>query len=266
VDILVVFDVSASMAPYTDGIQNAVIALGAADQTIFDQVAGYHAGFTLNAPVALNADAPAPDGQTCTQLGALVRPRESCSAEVMGRPYLTEEDNVILSLGCLAAPITGAPLPMEYEDPLTLAALEAILRSDADPALSTCNEGFHRPGDPLLVVLVIDDEDASGGSISSYIPGVVASQGSDNLANMGVLLIGADDASCDDGGGGTTGDPGCDAIPSCRVGAFLESIFAGLPDDHVRRMNLCRALDDDPGEIAADIDQHLTDLYAVICG
>ncbi len=266
------------MAPYSVGILETIFALGAGIEGVLAEVGDYHFGITFNSSPLDNQDAYAlprsPDTDRCTELGALIRGQDECAATFEGRAYITAADELGAGLSCLAGPLTSVSLAYPHEEQRTLDTLVAVLESALRPALAVCNEGFHAAGDPLIVVIIVDDVDLSTTSVIEAVGDSIASQGT-SLRNVGVLLIGADPSSCTDGGGtgGTTegssstgSEPACEAVPSCRVHDFIRSGFPGsLIDDNVRQSNICRTLEDDTAAVAAEVEQHLVELIATVC-
>ncbi len=273
------------MAPYASGVLDAVFALGPAFEEVLADVGDYHFGITFNSPPLVNTDAymlpPDPVTDSCTELGALVRGQSDCVDEFEGRPYLTSADELGSGLLCLSGQLPSGMLLFEHEEQRTLDTLVAILESDDDPALSACNEGFHERGDPLIVVVIIDDLDLSMTDVTVAVARAIASQGGGTLDNVGIILIGADPAECEgDSGTGTTttgdgtsssstgsAEPSCDATPSCRVHEFLVSAFPGeLYENNIRQTNICNAIDAETSGVAGGVEQQFIDLFAAVCG
>lgn len=261
-DILVLTDVSLSMAPFANGIINVLLALGTRIEETFEGVGSYNLALGYNVPPVVNEQAfevPA-DGEGCTQLGALVRGIDTCVEDFGGRPYLTNEDDLGAGLTCLGGGLIGGQWDASYETPRTLDSVVALLEGEDDPALSACNAGFHRSPDPLLIILIVDDEDASETSVLQAVTSAVATQGT-SLENLGLFLIGADASGCPDD------EPNaCGALPACRVQEFIDRGFnnVGL-GDNVRRFNICRSLERDSAAVADDLLDQITAVVDNVC-
>lgn len=261
-DILIITDVSLSMATFANGIINVLLALGTRIEETFDGVASYNIALAYNVAPFVNQQAfEVPmDGEGCTQLGALVRGIDACVEEFDGRPYLTNDDDLGAGLSCLGGGLIDTQWDESYETPRTLDSLVALLEGEDDPALSACNEGFHRSPDPLLIILIVDEEDESETSVLEAVTSAVATRGT-SLESVGVFLIGADASGCPDD------EPnGCGAYPVCRVQEFLDRGFnnVGL-GDNVRRFNICRSQERDSASVADALLVQMTATLQNIC-
>ncbi|MCR9164927.1 MAG: hypothetical protein ACE37F_30710 [Nannocystaceae bacterium] len=261
-DILVLTDVSGSMAPLAGGIINVLLAIGTRIEEAFEGVGTFNIALGYNVAPVVNQQAyeiPA-GGEGCTQLGALVRGVDECAEDFELRPYLTDDDDLGAGLTCLGGGLISAQWDPSYETPRTLDSIVALLEAEDDPALTACNEDFHRSPDPLLIVLIIDAEDESEASVLEAVTSAVATQGT-SLENVGLFLIGADASGCPDD------DPNaCDAHPSCRVQEFIDRGFTNVGlGENVRRFNICRSLERDSAAVADDLLVQMTAVVQNIC-
>lgn len=261
-DILILTDVSLSMATFANGIINVLLALGTRIEETFEGVGSYNIALGYNVPPVVNEQAfeVPPSGEGCTQLGALVRGIDACVEDFDGRPYLTNEDDLGAGLTCIGGGLIGTQWDASYETPRTLDSIVALLEGDDDPALSACNEGFHESPDPLLIIVIVDEEDESETTVLEAVTSAVATQGT-SLESVGVFLIGADASGCPDD------EPNvCGARPVCRVQEFIDRGFnnVGL-GDNVRRFNICRSLERDSAAVADDLLVQITAVVQNLC-
>ena len=261
-DILVLTDVSLSMAPFANGIINVLLALGTRIEETFEGVGSYNIALGYNVAPVVNEQAfevPAA-GEGCTQLGALVRGIDACVEDFDGRPYLTDEDNLGAGLTCLGGGLIGAQWDASYETPRTLDSIVALLEAEDDPVVSVCNEGFHQSPDPLLIILIVDEEDESEATVLEAVTSAVATQGT-SLESVGLFLIGADASACPD-----DQPNACGAHPVCRVQEFVDRGFnnVGL-GDNFGRFNICRSLERDSAEVADDLIVQITAVVQDLC-
>ncbi len=261
-DVLFLTDVSLSMAPFANGIINVLLALGTRIEETFDGVRSYNIALGYNVPPVVNEqafDVPS-GGEGCTQLGALVRGIDACVEEFDGRPYLTHEDDLGAGLTCIGGGLIGTQWDPSYETPRTLDSIVALLEGEGDPTLSVCNDGFHESPDPLLIIVIVDEEDESETTVLEAVTSAVATQGT-SLESVGVFLIGADASGCPDD------EPNaCGAHPVCRVQEFIDRGFnnVGL-GKNVRRFNICRSLERDSAAVADDLVEQITALVRNLC-
>lgn len=257
-DILFLTDVSVSMAPFAQGIINVILALGTRVDETFGGVGSFNLAFAYNAPPNVNEQAVEvpPNGEGCTQLGALVRGVDDCVYDYDGRPYLTEGDDLGAGMTCLAGGLIAGQWSPLYETPQTLDTIVAFLEGES--TLSACNAGFHTPPNPLLIILIVDSEDESQASVIQAVTAAVAARGT-SLESVGLFVIGADASGCPD-----DQPNACNALPACRVQEFIQAGFTNVGlSDNVRRFNICRALEEDAADVADDL---LGQLSAVISG
>ncbi len=264
VDILILTDVSLSMAPFANGIVNVLLALGTMIETTLADVGTYRLGLAYNAPPISNEGAfSVPEGTNqCTQLGALVRGQDDCVEAFDSRPYVNEGDDLGSGLTCLAQAVISGEFNPAYERPQTLDSLLALLEVDDDPVLTACNEGFHQAPDPLVVILIVDADDESDASVLEAVTRAVATQGSPSLRKVGVFVVGADASGCP-----STAQNECGARPACRVQEFLDRGFTnvGLPGN-VRRFNICRSLEENSADVASSLLAQLSAVLVEVCG
>lgn len=264
-DILVITDVSLSMAPFAQGIVELFIAMGARLDETFEGLQSYNIALTYNvAPVVneLAFEVPA-EGDGCTQLGALVRGIDECVEEFDGRPYLTKKDQLGTGLECIAGGLSSH-YDLSHERPRALDSVVAFLESGRDDALSACNAGFHDPSDPLLIVLIVDSDDESDLSPLEAATSAIGAEGS-SLENIGVFLIGADASNCPDEEANE-----CGAEPACQVQEFLDIGFNNASlGANLRRFNLCRAHDErgdaDVAAVADDLIAQMSAVFPALC-
>jgi len=263
-DILILTDVSVSMAPFAAGIVNVLLALGTRIEDTFGGVGGYRLALTYNVPPVVNEGAYSvpPEGEQCTQLGALVRGQDDCVEAFEGRPYLTDADDLGAGLSCLAAGLVGGQWDESYETPRTLDAIVSVLEAEGQPATAACNEGFHRSPDPLLIIVIVDSEDESEASVLEAVTDAVATQGT-SLENVGIFVIGADASGCPDQ---DILENECGALPSCRVQEFIDRGFNNVSlGGNVRRFNICRSLEDDSAAVADDLLEQISAVVLNLC-
>ena len=259
-DILFITDVSVSMAPFAQGIINVLLALGTRVEETFGGVGTYNLAFAYNAPPAVNDQAleVPPDGDGCTQLGALVRGIDDCVYDFDGRPYLTDEDDLGAGMTCLAGGLISGQWSPLYETPQTLDTIVAFL--EGEYTLSVCNAGFHTSPGPLLIILIVDDEDESQSSVLQAVTTAVATQGT-SLEPVGLFVIGADTADCPE-----SLPNACNAKPACRVGEFIDRGYTNVGlGDNVRRFNICRSLETDSSAVADDFIAQISAVISGVC-
>jgi hypothetical protein len=162
-DILFVIDQSLSMEEQCVE-ESLVLALVGAYQEIFAAIAGnvdsFHIGLTTASILPEN---PA----ECRDMGALLRGKlgdECYETKVHGTPYLDERQENAAQLSeaifCLAKAGTVGDGPVEQANARPVEAMLAAL----DPARSApggCNEGFVRPGAPLLTFMFTNSDQAN---------------------------------------------------------------------------------------------------------
>lgn len=264
VDIVILTDVSISMAPFANGILNVILAMGTMIDATLADFGTYRLALAFNAPPLVNEGAFSlpQDGKQCTQLGALVRGQDACVEEFDSRPYLTEADDLGPALTCLAQGVISGGLNAAYERPQIFDTLLAILEVDDDPTLAACNEGFHQAPDPLVVIVIADADDQSDATVLDAVTRALASQGGESLENVGVFVIGADGSGCP-----SDTPNACGALPACRVQEFADRGFSnvGLPDN-VRRFNICRSLEENSADVAAALLAQLSAVLVSVCG
>lgn len=264
VNILILTDVSVSMAPFASGIVNVLLALGAQIEETLASVGTYRLALAFNSPPIVNAGAYfVPEGgEGCEQVGALIRGQDACVEEFDRRPFLTESDDLGGGLTCLAEGVLAVGLNPAYERPRILDTLLAILGATDEPALSVCNEGFHESPDPLVVIVIADAEDESDVSVIEAVTRAVGTQQGPNLKKIGVLVVGEDTSACPDDAGSD-----CAAEPACRVQEFIDSGFSGPLEGNVRRFSICRSLEENnSAEVAADLLDQLRPVLVSVCG
>lgn len=261
-DLLILTDVSLSMAPFATGIINVLVALGTLVESTFAEFGTYRVGMVFNAPPVLNENAfSVPDGgEGCTQLGALVRGQGACIQDFDERPYLTEQDALGPGLTCLSEGLLMGNVNVAYEQPRILDALLAVLGADNDPAREICNEGFYESSDPLVVIVIADAEDESDASVLEAVTRAIGTQPGTSLRNIGVFVIGEDTAMCPE-----DVESECVAEPACKLQEFLDSGFSGPLEGNVRRFSICRSQEDDPAAVAQSLLDQLTPVIAQVC-
>ncbi len=260
-DILIVTDVSLSMAPFATGIINVLLALGTRIEDTLGGVGTYNLALSYNVPPNVNEGAfeVPPDGEGCTQLGALVRGQDACVEEFDGRPFLTEMDDLGAGLTCLAGGLIGGQWNAIYETPRTLDSIVAFLENDT--SVAACNAGYHQSPDPLLIILIVDSEDESESTVLQAVTAAVATQGT-SLESIGVFTIAADASMCPD-----EEENECGALPACRVQEFLDSGFSNVGlGDNLRRFNICRSLEMDSAAVADDLLEQMSGVIVNLCG
>jgi len=264
VDLLILTDVSVSMAPFANGIVDVLLALGTEIEESLAGVGTYRIALAYNAPPIVNQGAfSVPDGgEGCTQVGALVRGRDACVEEFGGRPFLTEGDDLGSGLTCLADGVISGNLNAAYERPRILDTMLAVLGADEDPTLAACNEGFYEAPAPLVVIVVADADDESDATVLEAVTQAVATQDTPNLRSIGVFVIGADASQCP-----TEDENECGAEPACRVQEFIDRGFinTGL-EGNVRRFNICRSLEEDIADVAGALLTQLSAVVVEVCG
>ncbi|MGH1346513.1 MAG: hypothetical protein ACRBN8_33410 [Nannocystales bacterium] len=263
VDLLILTDVSVSMAPFANGIVDVLLALGPEIEDTLAGVGTYRLALAYNAPPIVNQGAfSVPDeGEGCTQIGALVRGQDSCVEAFDGRPFLTDADDLGSGLTCLAEGVISGGVDAAYERPRILDSMLAILEADEDPALAACNEGFHQSPDPLVVIVIADADDESDATVLEAVTRAVSTQDTASLRNIGVFVIGADASQCP-----SEADNECGAQPACRVQEFVDRglINTGL-EGNVRRFNICRSLEDNVADVAASLLDQLSAVVVEAC-
>lgn len=149
IDILMMVDERDAVNPY---IENLASALLKSSDIIADALANYcdyHIGVTTTSVVPQNED-------PCQAIGSLIQPAASCAALTEDRPYIIKGDDAFQGLGCLlSSPIPFDP-QTEFSRPMD--AMIAALSPEAN-APGGCNEGFFRPGAPLVVLVATDIDD-----------------------------------------------------------------------------------------------------------
>jgi hypothetical protein len=132
--------------------------------TITGNIDSFHIGFTTASILPGNPP-------ECQGIGALLRGKldDICFDDKLhGKPYLTDEDQTIaddflISVWCLLRVGTEYDLPedqrKEQEDARPIQALLGALAPAANGP-GGCNEGFSRPGVPLLVVMMTNTDQA----------------------------------------------------------------------------------------------------------
>ncbi|MCA9693678.1 MAG: VWA domain-containing protein [Myxococcales bacterium] len=160
-DILVVIDQSASMEDYEDKVIAVFFELVQVLEDALADICDYHIGFTFASEIGHN---PNP----CKVLGSLLTRNadQDCAAELMaGRPYVTQDDDVIAALFCLAM---AGSTKIEGEDN---ARIGDVLRLSVSPEFNApdgCNDGFFRPEAPLVTLIISDVDDDLKGSLDGY--------------------------------------------------------------------------------------------------
>lgn len=261
-DLLILTDVSISMAPFATGIVNVLISLGTMVEATFAEVGTYRVGMAFNAPPILNQNAfsvPA-GGEGCTQLGALVRGQGECVQDFDERPYLTENDDLGSGLTCLSEGLLMGNFNIAYERPRILDTLLAVLGADNDRAREICNEGFYESSDPLVVIVIADAEDESDASVLEAVTRAIGTQPGTSLRNIGVFVIGEDTAMCPD-----DVESECVAEPACKLKEFTDSGFSGPLEANVRRFSICRSQEKDFADVAESLLEQLTPVIAQVC-
>lgn len=166
-DILFVIDQSLSMELqcHEETFSSALFGMTQlVYQTITENIDSFHIGFTT----ASIAPGNPPE---CQHIGSLLRGTtgDKCFEDYLhNKPYLTSEDQqepstFLTSIWCLLRVGTVLELPeaemAQQDDARPIKAmLEAL--ADAANAPGGCNEGFARPGVPLLVVMMTNSDQA----------------------------------------------------------------------------------------------------------
>ncbi len=260
VDVLFIIDNSESMTEDFAALLPAFTDLDALIGPIVDQYCGYHVGVTTTEV--------APDYQPveCQVRGALNQ-----SGALAGGtpcfdgdhpPFLTEEDP-ITDIGCLLA------VGQNYDDDEK--QIDTMLAA-LDPSLAVeggCNEGFRRPGTPLIIVMITDEDDDDDSRLPMESPNRTGSEGNpggwfssltalEDPEDVGLILIAADQSG------------GCDWVPDvdddgsgaeypARLLTFSQYFAGSSLATHVEVINMCA----DPLEIVAQLAGLSTVIEAV---
>jgi len=249
-DILFVLDQSIPMELqcFEETFMAAVYGMTAlVHETISDNIDSFHIGFTT----ASIAPGNPPE---CQQIGSLLRgePEADCFGDFLhDKPYLTSEDQndaneFLTSLACLLRVGTVLELPddeMKQQDdarPIK-ATIEALAHAANDPG--GCNEGFSRPGVPLLVVMMTNSDQ------TAYLPVPDGEEPADwwqtihtlkgfNAAEaqkrVGFVLIGAPDIHP---------DPAVCSVDDEQ--SRIPTFYGMLNNDLKRRYDICSMMPDD---------------------
>jgi hypothetical protein len=209
----------------------------------------------------------------CQQRGALSRAGAICPDPWPGDPehppWIAETDE-ISQLGCLLAVGTEQDTDEKQLDTL-IAALGPDLQGPGG-----CNEGFMRPGVPLLVILVTDEDDDDDSDDPAEAPFRTGSAGDPSdwweqltarkpASELGMVVLAATDpAGCD--WMPSTGDSdGTGAEYAERILTFLQHFTGAGYSDHFRVVDLCQPAEDLLAEITV-AEQILADVCADVTG
>ena len=213
-DLLLVIDNTDAIDEFVTTLTPNMLELATSLQALQSRFCSMHIGAVTSRVQPQN---PAPCDN---QLGALSRRNSGnvpCSL-ANGR-FATEEDDLATAMLCLVNPGTqglGDERPIEA----VLAALSPELN-----APGACNEGFFRPGAPLLIALISSvDDDNSTGDPATWFTDLVALNEDDasRIASIGII-------------GPITTEGGCAAEASPRLHSFL-----GQHDlDNQAAINIC---------------------------
>lgn len=258
IDVLVVVDMSSSMADYLNGgLLQGLFAVTDAGLDTLDSIGSYHIGLTTNGGLPSNAmSSTLPDAEDCTEVGSLIRPlTESCEGAVGEHPFIDETSNLVPAFTCL---IQGALGDVSAaEEHRTIDAIGNALSADAN-AEGSCNAGFHADDDPLLIIVASDGED-----LSMMDPQQIAGPfQSGTPRQVTVAVFGGPVCECERPEPRECNAEGCAAAPPCRVQEVTNLLFASIdPDEQTRFTELCST----PDEIEAGLEFALNDLAALAC-
>lgn len=260
VDVLFVIDNSESMTEDFAVLLPAFTDLDALIGPIVEQYCGYHVGVTTTEV--------APDYQPveCQVRGALNQSGALAAGDPCFEgdhpPFLTEDDP-LAAIGCLLA------VGQNYDDDekqvdTMLAALDPSLAVEGG-----CNEGFRRPGTPLIIVMVTDEDDDDDSRTAMESVNRTGSDGNpgqwfeslmelEDPNNVGLILIAADQV----GGCDWVPDPsddGSGAEYPARLLTFAQYFTGSGLVSHVEVINMCA----EPLEIVAQLAGLSTVIEAV---
>lgn len=246
VDILFVVDFSLSMAGFADILLESFFGLTETFPQLLGELGSYNFAITTNSIVPWNEEAYFPEGETpidCTGIGSLTRPIDAeCYDAFDGNPYLTESTDLSTALTCVLDTIAPASLVLEPTLPLT--AIESALSPEIN-ARGQCNDGFHDPDDPLIIVVITSSADDSGNTLPAGTAARILDAVDLDASRLAVTVIGGPACECDGGKDGCGVEcparlPGGPPEAPCSLVALTDFVFAadGL-DGHVQYTDIC---------------------------
>lgn len=189
IDILLMIDERDAVNPYIENLISALLEDAEALTEILDGFCNFHIGVTTTSVVPQNEE-------PCRALGSLVQPVAGCTAIAEDRVYVAKGDRIFPALGCLLTPTI--PFDPETANSRPMDALIEALSPKANGP-GGCNEGFFRPGAPLLVLLATDIDDTSSVQDPNFwVFSLITLQegNNDNVVVAGFVPTGAADRTC----------------------------------------------------------------------
>ncbi len=257
VDFLILFDTGMDEA-YKTLLMDTIVSNATNLATWLGDLDSIHFGLTTTASVMGNAD------EDCRGPGSLLQPLPlpNCPEQ----PFLDSVDDISNLAQCFGPALVLSGPPDEVSTPIQslMNALGPFLTGPEG-----CNEGFHAPGDPIVIVVFTDSDDSSTLGLSGAAISILAQEGIPPSSMALVVIAGPVDTCDGEGGdGGVLMTCGADELPieaPCRLDGFSRFLLNDqeLPD-HVRYWNICEAQEDDSIFLDA-LEDGFTQLVPRVC-
>jgi hypothetical protein len=157
IDFLFVIDNSGSMNDEQMSLVASFPGFISGIDSYLTTLQSYHVGI-------VTTDAYAGNSPGCDQLGGLVTSTvmATCGPYIDGHNFMTENDDLLATFPCAAEVGTSGS---GIEQPLAaiINALENYIQSPGQ-----CNEGFTTPNSLLVLIIISDEPDFSGGTLQNW--------------------------------------------------------------------------------------------------
>lgn len=187
-DFLFVIDNSGSMGDNQTNLINNFPVFMTSILNNIPSLVDYHIGVVTTDSYVGNEPGCNALGSLVTEIGSWSTPQTVCGPFVNGKRFMTQADDIVSKFQCIAN-VGSSGSGAEQQLAVIPTALEGWLNSPGQ-----CNDGFFRPDVTLVIVILTDEDDWSGGgSAMEYFDHLVWLKG--DVDDVVVLTLGPQEGS-----------------------------------------------------------------------